>query len=66
MPLRFMSRIRSSMSYAPGRISAKVVGSMPHSSLGQPTTALRLPEPLETPWNHQRSIPSSPSTDLGA
>ena len=38
---------------------------MPHSSFGQPTTALRLPEPLATPWNHQRSMPSSPSTDSG-
>jgi hypothetical protein len=55
MPFRFISRTRSWTSYVPGRISAKVLGFKPHSSLGQLTTAFRLVEPLQTPWNHHFS-----------
>ena len=40
MPARSMSAMRASMSKQPGRISSKRAGSMLHSSLGRPTTAL--------------------------
>src|SRR5215207_4812022 len=65
MPLRFMSRTRSWMSYAPGRISAKPIGSKPHSSLGQLTTAFRPIEPICWPSNNHFSLPSSPITTCG-
>ena len=65
MPLRFMSRTRSWMSYAPGRISAKPTGSKPHSSLGHVTTAFRPIDPICWPSNNHFSMPSSPITTCG-
>src|SRR3954454_4144838 len=65
IPLRFMSRTRSWMSYAPGRISAKPIGSKPHSSLGQLTTALSPMEPISWPSNCHFSLPSAPITMCG-
>ena len=58
-PLRFMSRTRSWMSYAPGRISANPTGSKPHSSLGHVTTAFRPIDPTVWPSNNHFSVPSS-------
>ena len=58
-PLRFMSRTRSWMSYAPGRISANPTGSKPHSSLGHVTTAFRPIDPTAWPSNTHFSLPSS-------
>ena len=66
MPLRFMSRMRSCTSYAPGRISAKLVGSIPQSSFGQVTTALRPIDPAVAPWKSHCSTPWSFVTTLGA
>ena len=41
IPARSMSATRASMSQQPGRMSSKRTGSMLHSSLGRPITALR-------------------------
>src|SRR5436189_108867 len=41
IPAASMSTMRASMSQQPLRISSKLAGSIDHSSLGRPTTALR-------------------------
>ena len=66
-PLTFMSRTRSWMSYAPGRISANPQGSQPYSSCGHEATAFSpMGAPTGSPWKTQTSVPFSLCTTLGA
>src|SRR6187399_880079 len=66
MPLTSMSRTRAWMSYEPGRISSKPVGSKPHSDFGHDTTAFRPTTPVWLPRYIQRSTPLSSFTTRGA